>query len=194
MATKVPSEQDTRALVGRAKVGEVGLAKSMKQPPRVEPAPRGEWAFHVRLQPPQRRRPYVQSYLDQGLVGAMIEPKGEVLVSRVTRPHMPEWSVISQLQIAKHDFELAFQRLRRESRDVLVQRALTGSASDFRTVPSLAEETGLPEEDVRAVVESSTIARKPWGRQGLDMFAPSSKPVSRQEILSAIRMFLAKRP
>jgi hypothetical protein len=99
-----------------------------------------------------------------------------------------------QREQVKFDYEAGIEKVRREMRELLVGSAIRESAADFRTIGSLVEETGLTEGDVRAATQSKAIARRPWGRPGMELFAEPSKPVSAREVLSAIRAYIAKRP
>jgi hypothetical protein len=56
-----------------------------------------------------------------------------------------------------------------------------------------AERLSEPDE-VRAVLEGdSGLARKPYGREDLDLFTLASRPISLRERLALARIFLTKR-
>jgi hypothetical protein len=75
-----------------------------------------------------------------------------------------------------------------------VREALNDEQWDFRTVPGLVNSTGLPEEAVRAALETPGIARRPWRRCATELFTSADRPVSVRERLSLLDTFIAKRP
>jgi hypothetical protein len=101
---------------------------------------------------------------------------------------------VAPVLVEKEAYEEALRTFRKKVRGPLVARALGQGPADFRTIPSLARETGLPEQDIRAALDLPSVARRPWGRPALDLFAPASRPVSIREVASLLRVFVTKRP
>lgn len=80
------------------------------------------------------------------------------------------------------------------SRVDAVRLALADGRFDFRRPESLARELDLSLEEVRAILERTDVARRPWGRPGSDIFTSVDRPVSVRERLSLLDVFVAKRP
>lgn len=76
----------------------------------------------------------------------------------------------------------------------LVLAALADSRFHFRTVPSIAAETGLPELSVRSILEahSEEVRKAPLhDRNGNFLYALRSRPRTAREILAETRASLA---
>lgn len=75
-----------------------------------------------------------------------------------------------------------------------VERALSDSRWDFRTVKGIAEETGLAADTVKHLLEEHQLARTPWGRMEDNRYTARDRPVSLRERLSLLVSYVAKRP
>lgn len=76
----------------------------------------------------------------------------------------------------------------------LVAQALKNPNWDFRTLGSIAAETGLPRPTVERLLADNNLSRRPFGRPDADLFTAKDRPVSWRERLSLWGSFLAKRP
>jgi hypothetical protein len=76
-----------------------------------------------------------------------------------------------------------------------VEKALENPNWDFRTIDGLAEDTGLPPDEIRALINSHSdrvrVSNVP-DTQGRVLYTLASKPISARELLATVRAFAAK--
>ncbi len=79
------------------------------------------------------------------------------------------------------------------SGEELVRSLLNDRRWDFWRLEALIQRTGLPRAEIQTYLENAEIARRPWGRPTADLFARADRRVTVREIISLLRIFVAKR-
>lgn len=82
----------------------------------------------------------------------------------------------------------------KKERQRLVMACLKDPRYDFRTVSGISRETGIPESDVKTILEHADFSRKSMvqDRYGNDIYAYSGKSPSLKEMLAIIRRVLGR--